>query len=152
MPRPRRLYALLVGSALVLSPLVVAASPAAAATTSVAVAGDLQDELGCPADWQPDCPDTELVKQADGVTWSATFALPAGTYLFKVALNDSWAENYGAGGAADGANIPLLLAGPAKVTFSYDDTTHAVSFTPVVAEDTTPADATLAKDSLARRR
>ena len=48
----------------------------------------------------------------------------------------------------NGGNIPLLLAGPAKITFSYDDTTHQVGFTPVVAEDTTAADASLARASL----
>ena len=41
-----------------------------------------------------------------------------------MALNDSWDVNYGAGGALNGGNMPLLLAGPAKITFSYDDTTH----------------------------
>ena len=38
--------------------------------------------------------------------------------------------------------------GPAKITFSYDDTSHQVAFTPVVDEDTTPADASLARASL----
>ena len=50
--------------------------------------------------------------------------MPGGDWNFKVALNDSWDVNYGAGGAFNGGNIPLLLAGPAKVTFSYDDTSH----------------------------
>ncbi len=74
--------------------------------------------------------------------------MPKGDWNFKVALNDSWDVNYGAGGAFNGGNIPLLLAGPAKITFSYDDTSHLVTFTPVVDEDTTPADASLARASL----
>jgi glycosidase len=150
MPRSRtaRLYALVLGSTLITVAGVVAASPATAATTSVALVGDLQSELGCPGDWQPQCAATELAQVGDTSLYRATFDVPGGDWNFKVALNDSWDVNYGAGGALNGGDIPLLLAGPAKVTFSYDDTTHAVSFTPVVAEDTTPADAKLAKDSL----
>ena len=57
----------------------------------------------------------------------------------------------------DGANIPLLLAGPAKVTFSYDDTTHLVTVhARSSTSDTTPADASLAaaslRDALTRER
>ena len=36
-----------------------------------------------------------------------------GAYEYKVALNDSWDENYGAGGAPGGANIPLTAPGGA---------------------------------------
>jgi glycosidase len=148
MPRPRRLYAVLLGCALVAVPGVVAATPATAAATSVALVGDLQSELGCSADWQPECTASELARVGDTSEYRATFDVPAGEWNFKVALNDSWDVNYGAGGAFNGGNIPLLLAGPAKITFSYDDTTHRVGFTPVVAEDTTAADASLARASL----
>src|SRR6478609_11660716 len=147
-PRPRRLYAVLLGCALVAAPAVVAASPATAAAPSVALVGDLQSELGCSADWQPECAATELTRVGDTAQYRATFEVPKGDWNFKVALNDSWDVNYGAGGAFNGGNIPLLLAGPAKVTFSYDDTSHQVGFTPVVDEDTTPADASLARASL----
>src|SRR6476469_4939513 len=148
MPRPRRLSAVLLGCALVAAPAVVAASPATAAAPSVALVGDLQSELGCSADWQPECSATELTRVGDTAQYRATFEVPKGDWNFKVALNDSWDVNYGAGGAFNGGNIPLLLAGPAKVTFSYDDTSHQVAFTPVVDEDTTPADASLARASL----
>jgi glycosidase len=148
MPGPRRLYAVAVGAALVAAPLVATAAPASAATDSVALVGSLQSEIGCPADWQPDCAASELDRVGGSSVYRATFDLPGGSYEFKVALNDSWDVNYGAGGQFNGGNIPLLLAGRAKVTFTYDDTSHAVSFTPVVDEDTTPADAGLAKSSL----
>ncbi|HET7823615.1 MAG TPA: alpha-amylase family glycosyl hydrolase [Ornithinibacter sp.] len=148
MPRPRRLYAVLLGCALVAVPGVVAATPATAAATSVALVGDLQSEVGCSADWQPECTASELARVGDTSEYRATFDVPAGEWNFKVALNDSWDVNYGAGGALNGGNIPLLLAGPAKITFSYDDTTHQVGFTPVVDEDTTAADASLARASL----
>ncbi len=36
---------------------------------SVAVAGSLQSELGCPGDWQPECSDTELAFDADDGVW-----------------------------------------------------------------------------------
>ncbi len=49
----------------------------------------------------------------------ATFDVPAGSYEYKVALNNSWDENYGAGGAPGGANIPITAPG-GPVTFTYD--------------------------------
>lgn len=97
MSGPRRLLAVLTGALLATSAGVVAALPATAAATSVALVGDLQEELGCPGDWQPDCAATELTLQKDGTTWSGTFGVPQGAWNFKVALNDSWTENYGAG-------------------------------------------------------
>ena len=52
--------------------------------------------------------------------------MPAGAYEYKVAINRSWTENYGAGGAPGGANIPLTAPG-GTVTFTYDDATHVIS-------------------------
>lgn len=149
MPSPRRVYAVLAGSALALAPLVGAAVPAAAETMSVALAGSLQSELGCPGDWQPDCSATELTRVGDSTAYSKVFSLPAGSYEFKVAINDSWDVNYGAGGVFNGANIPLVLEGPATLEFTYDDASHLVSFTPQgLAGGTTGADAKLAQSSL----
>ncbi len=143
----RRPYTVIAALALAAAPLVVAATPAAAAPTSVTLVGSLQSEAGCDADWDPACAATHLTKT--GTTWSGTYELPQGSYEFKVAINDSWVENYGAGGAADGPNIPLFLGGPATLAFSYDEVTHAISFTPLgLAGGTTPADTAYAKDSL----
>ena len=131
MPRPRPLYAVLLGSALVVAPLAVAATPATAATTSVALVGSLQDELGCPEDWQPACPDTELARVGDSSLYQATFALPGGSYEFKVALNDSWDVNYGAGGAAGGPDLTLTVPeGGGSYVFTWDPTTHEPSVEP----------------------
>ena len=55
-----RLYAVLLGCALVAVPGVATATSATAAASSVALVGDLQSELGCSADWQPECAATEL--------------------------------------------------------------------------------------------
>ena len=87
---------------------------------TVALVGSLQSELGCPGDWQPECPQTRLqpVAGSPGV-FRATFDVPAGSYEYKVALNNSWDENYGAGGVPGGANIPITAPG-GPVTFTYD--------------------------------
>ncbi|MGL5865550.1 MAG: alpha-amylase family glycosyl hydrolase [Dermatophilaceae bacterium] len=147
MPGRRRLFALLAGTALAAVPGVAAITPASAAATSVALVGDLQSEVGCSADWDPTCAASEL-RQVEGTdTWKASFSVAGGTYQFKVALNDGWAENYGAGGVADGPNIPLVIAGPATIEFAYDDQTHQVSFTPVVGGGATSQDRRVAGDS-----
>ena len=59
-------------------------------------------ELGCPDDWQPDCADTHLDYEPDDDVWQKSFVVPSGTYQYKVALNDSWDENYGADAEAGG--------------------------------------------------
>ena len=43
-----------------------------------------------------------------------------------MALNGTWDENYGAGGAPGGANIPITAPG-SSVTFTYDHATHLIS-------------------------
>ena len=47
----------------------------------------------------------------DGVYSIATTKIPAGTWVFKVAVGRSWAENYGAGGATGGAGGSATVAG-----------------------------------------
>ena len=93
------LVALTSGIAVIASGLTVplTAGPAAAAERTATVVGSLQTELGCPGDWQPDCADTELTRDGDSTAYRAVFDVPAGTYEFKVAINGSWDENYGAG-------------------------------------------------------
>ena len=125
------------------------ASTAVAATETVTLAGSLQSELGCPGDWDPGCQDTHLDRVGQSSTFETVFDVPAGSYEFKIAVNDSWDENYGAGGVKDGANIPLVLEGPASIRFSYDDETHRIGMAPTdLAGAATKADDALAKDSL----
>ncbi|WP_298462285.1 pullulanase-type alpha-1,6-glucosidase [uncultured Cellulomonas sp.] len=94
---------------------------------SVTLVGDLQSELGCPGDWQPECAATHLADaDGDGV-WSATFEVPVGTWALKVALDDSWDVNFGANGAQGGADIALTVETAGAVTFSYDHATHGVT-------------------------
>src|SRR4051812_42576000 len=98
----------------------------AAGPDTVTLVGSLQSELGCPGDWQPECVTTHLqpVAGSPGI-WRGSFDVPAGSYEYKVAINDSWDENYGAGGAPGGANIPITARG-GMVTFTYDDGTHVI--------------------------
>ena len=77
----------------------------------VALVGSLQSELGCPGDWQPECSATELTNVPGTTLWQVTFAVPAGFWEWKIALNDSWDENYGDGGQG-GGNFQLELLAP----------------------------------------
>ncbi len=86
------------------------------------VPGDFQSEIGCPGDWAPDCLRSWLQDpDGDGVLVFQTESIPAGVYEAKVAVGQSWDENYGEGGDADGANIPFEVpADGTLVTFAWD--------------------------------
>ncbi|KQU70923.1 pullulanase-type alpha-1,6-glucosidase [Phycicoccus sp. Root101] len=139
------------GAALVLSGALVplTAAPAAAADRTVTLVGSLQSELGCDADWAPACTATDLTRVGAGTTYAKTVTVPAGTYEYKVAIDHSWDESYGAGGAKGGANLPLVLKGPARLEFTYDDVSHQVGVRPVtLSGPATTADKAYAADSL----
>ena len=93
----------------------------------VTLVGSLQSELGCPGDWQPECPRPGCCPSPARPASSAprSRCRPA-IYEYKVALNGSWDENYGAGGAPGGANIPLTAPG-GQITFTYDHATHGIT-------------------------
>jgi alpha-amylase len=95
---------------------------------SVTVAGSLQSEIGCPTDWDPACATSHLTFNTNNGLWEGTFRVLGGDYFYKVAINDSWAINYGAGGAAGGADIPISIpAGTSSVTFVWDQVSHIVT-------------------------
>ncbi|ADG75409.1 alpha-1,6-glucosidase, pullulanase-type [Cellulomonas flavigena DSM 20109] len=124
--RPARTAAAaLAAAAVALSGAVVATAPSAAAAGSVTLVGSLQDALGCAAAWDPACAATALAPTDVPGRFSATFTVPGGTHEWKVALDGTWDAAYGADGTD--ANTPLVLAGPADLTFTYDDTTHRTS-------------------------
>ena len=50
--------------------------------------------------------------------------VPVGSYEFKIAINGSWGENYGAGGVKDGNNISVYVPSVQDVTVWYNDETH----------------------------
>jgi pullulanase-type alpha-1,6-glucosidase len=99
----------------------------------VGLPGTHQSELGCTGDWQPDCELTPLLYDAEDDVWQAVFLIQPGNDQdqngprYKVALNKSWAVNYGLGGQAGGADIPLVVDEPTEVKFYYDHKTHWVA-------------------------
>ncbi|MGW8145211.1 MAG: pullulanase X25 domain-containing protein, partial [Anaerolineales bacterium] len=95
--------------------------------SSVTIAGTLQDELGCPGDWQSDCTNTHLTYDAGDDVWQAVFTIPTGNWEYKAALNNTWDENYGANAQQDGPNIPLGLAADTSVKFYYDHKSHWIT-------------------------
>jgi glycosidase/fibronectin type 3 domain-containing protein len=95
------------------------------APSSVTIAGDLQSELGCPGDWQPDCAATHLTYDAGDDVWQGSFTLPAGDYQYKAALNNGWDESYGRNTGSD--NIPLALGASRTVKFYYDHKSHWIT-------------------------
>jgi glycosidase/fibronectin type 3 domain-containing protein len=104
----------------------------------IAVApGSFQSELGCPDDWQPDCLRSWLQDpDEDGIYTFETTALEAGSYEAKVAINESWDENYGQGGVPGGPNIPFVVPSDNfKVKFSYDASTHVLTILSGFAPD-----------------
>jgi pullulanase-type alpha-1,6-glucosidase len=128
MPRSSRALVLLTAIGFAGVGAVVPVAPAAAAATTIALVGDLQSELGCPGDWQPDCAATELAPTGAG-TWAAEFVVPAGSWQYKVAYDDAWTESYGREGTGD--NAPLTLAGDTRLRVSFSEETHRIALTPL---------------------
>ncbi len=95
------------------------ASPTAVSNTSAALVGNLQSELGCPGDWQPDCAETELVNAGNGV-WRGEFTIPTGSWEYKIAFNDTW--DY----AIPNDNVILDVVTDTIVIFYGDDKSNAV--------------------------
>ncbi|MGC5629387.1 pullulanase-type alpha-1,6-glucosidase [Georgenia sp. Z1344] len=88
-----------------------------ASDRQVVLAGDLQTELGCAADWDTACAETTLTgTDVEGV-YELTAEVPAGTWQFKAALDGVWD-----GAIGDGEdNYSITLAAPTTVTFRVDD-------------------------------
>lgn len=86
----------------------------------VSIPGSFQPLLGCSGEWQPECKITAIAYAPQMGVWTGTFAIPAGSHEYKVALNNSWDENYGLSAAMHGDNIPLVLEEETAVTFYYD--------------------------------
>jgi hypothetical protein len=114
------------------SPVLAAPAPRPAADhtanpTSVTIVGSLQSELGCGGDWDPGCNSTFMDFDAEDDVWQRSFSVPAGDWLYKAALNGSWAENYGVNATPNGDNIPLNLGVARDVKFYYDHKSHWVT-------------------------
>ncbi|MFL6197770.1 MAG: hypothetical protein ACJ76J_01210, partial [Thermoanaerobaculia bacterium] len=105
--------------------LTISTGSGPAQPASVTIPGSFQQEVGCSGDWQADCAATHLT--LEDAVWQGTFNIPAGSWEYKAALNDSWDENYGANATRDGANLSLALAEAAAVKFYYSHQTHWVA-------------------------
>ncbi|GAB4100712.1 glycosidase [Sinomonas halotolerans] len=103
------------------------AHPDSTQPDAVAIAGDFAAYLGAEADWSPEDDAVQMGLDALTRRWMRTVELPAGHYQFKIALNRSWNENYGAFGAFDGANHELAHDG-GPVTIAYDHSTKDIAF------------------------
>jgi len=91
------------------------------------VAGNLQSALGCPGDWQPDCLRSWLQDpDGDGTYTFTTLGIPAGSYEFKVALNETWDVSYGQDGGSSNIAFSVPVDGM-EVTFSFDSLTNIPS-------------------------
>ncbi|WP_052441813.1 pullulanase X25 domain-containing protein [Streptacidiphilus anmyonensis] len=89
--------------------------------------GTFDTAIGCSATWQTNCAQDQMTLAADG-RWKESLSLPAGSYSYKVAIDDAWTVNYGAGGAPNGSNINITVpTGGETVTFVYDPDTHVVT-------------------------
>jgi glycosidase len=133
-PVPRGLLALATLGLLLASllPIAQATAPTALGShtpdpTSVTIAGDLDSEIGCGSDWDPGCAAAHLSYDADDDAWQGSWTLPAGSFQYKAALNNSWDENYGNHAVAGGDNIGFDLGAGKAVKFYYSHETHWVT-------------------------
>ena len=93
----------------------------------VTLAGNLQSELGCASDVQPDCLRSWLQDiEGDGI-YTLHAVLPDGNYSTIVTINETFDERYGAGGVQNGGNINFTVSG-GSVDFCYDGQSHLLSF------------------------
>ncbi|MCO5997631.1 alpha-amylase family glycosyl hydrolase [Actinoallomurus rhizosphaericola] len=110
------------------APVTVTTAAPKPARDHVTLVGSLQSEAGCGGDWDPACAATRLAFDTADGQWHGTFTLPAGDYEWKIAINDSWTENYGAGGASGGENLKLSVpADGTKYRFTWNQVTHVPS-------------------------
>jgi hypothetical protein len=93
---------------------------------AVAVAGDFNTLLGAPENWAPQYDEAQMEFDFLDQLWKKSAELPAGFYTFKIALNRSWDENYGAYGTFDGPNHELHHAG-GTVTIRYNHSTRDIT-------------------------
>jgi glycosidase len=120
------------------APVTVTTAAPTPSVDSVTVAGSLQSELGCAEDWMPACALTHLTFDTTDGKWHGTFALPAGSYEWKVAIDDAWTTSYGDGGGT--GNLVLTVpAGGATYVFTWDQVTHVPSVAPAPTPSPTSA-------------
>ncbi|MEW6870219.1 pullulanase-type alpha-1,6-glucosidase [Trueperella pyogenes] len=96
----------------------------------ITLPGTINSILGCKPigefkeDWNPACLATLMFPTADGNYTFSTARIPQGNYEVKVAHGQSWSENYGQGGSANGSNYQFTVGDNKLVTFSYNSGNH----------------------------
>ena len=101
-----------------------APAPAPVTGDDITLPGTHQQAMGCEANWDPSCTESQLTYDEASGLYSGTWSMPAGNYEYKVAVGGSWDENYGEGGVPDGANVTYTIAEASDVTYFYDPDTH----------------------------
>jgi hypothetical protein len=92
-------------------------------STIATLAGSFQSELGCAADFDPTCLRSWLQDiDGDGI-YTFTTILPTGSYDTVVAINESFDESYGPGGAPMNGSYHFEAAAN-PVSFRYDAASH----------------------------
>ncbi|MDY7077379.1 MAG: pullulanase-type alpha-1,6-glucosidase [Chloroflexota bacterium] len=88
-------------------------------------AGTFQDELGCSGEWASSCVNTLLTDvDGDGVYTFQSTDIPAGSYEFKVAFDESWAVS------VPGSNVQVTLSEPkTNLIITWDSATDQVTYT-----------------------
>src|SRR5215211_4470863 len=106
----------------------------------VALSGSFQTALGCPADFDPSCAQTQLQDNRDG-SWSTVLPVPPGDYIFRVVASSDVDRALGEGGDPNGADIPLSVPeNAAGVYFRYDSLTGEIVAEPVASAATLVTD------------
>jgi len=99
--------------------------------TKVSLTGTLQNELGCPYDYDSECENPALLFNPNSGTWEGSFTLPAGCYSYQVKETFGCiVTSYGENGIAWGNYIQLYVPEDAEISFSYDPQTHIINTTP----------------------
>lgn len=96
------------------------------AQRTIVLPGTLQGTLGG-TNWNPAGEETQMTSE-DNLNYIFQTVLPIGNYEYKVAIDGSWAENYGLNGEANGQNIKFSVKnGYTKVTFHFNYETKQIS-------------------------
>lgn len=115
------------------------AEPTVEGYTMLVLPGTFQKQLGCDADWVPDCDKTALTLDSASGMWKATLNIAKGAYEYKVAANGAWDINFGKDGVANGDNLALVLTADAPVDFTFDPATNLLTVESEGIDDTPPA-------------
>lgn len=94
--------------------------------------------------WNPAKEDVKLTYKGNGIYEITIKGMAAGNYEYKIAIDGSWDENYGAKGEEHGDNMKLTVSELSDVTFTYNDISHLT----VNSIDYTVADITLSGNEI----